>query len=44
LLTILKNGAEITLDARKYSITGTSAQPLKQAATDDFILHVEEFT
>lgn len=44
LLTVLKNGAEITLDARKYSITGTSAQPLKQAATDDFILHIEEFT
>ncbi len=44
LLTILKNGAEITLDARKYSIVWTSAQPLKQAATDDFILHIEEFT
>lgn len=44
LLTILKNWADITLDARKYSIVGTSAQPLKQAATDDFILHIEEFT
>lgn len=44
ILTILKNAAEITLEARKYSVIWTSPQPLKQAATDDFILHLEEFT
>lgn len=44
MLTILKNWAEITFDARKYSVIGTSAQPLKQAASDDFLLHLEEFT
>lgn len=44
LLTILKNWAEINYDTRKYSVVGTSPQPLKQAATDDFVLHLEEFT
>lgn len=44
LLTMLKNGLWITFEARKYSVIWTSPQPLKQAATDDFILHLEEFT
>ncbi len=44
LMTILKNWADITSETRKYSIVSTTPQPLKQAATDDFILHLEEFT
>jgi len=44
LLTILKNWAWMTTEARKYSIVSTSPQPIKQAASDDFILHLEEFT
>lgn len=44
LLTILKNWASMTSEARKYSIVSTTPQPIKQAATDDFILHLEEFT
>jgi len=44
LLTILKNWCWMSYDSRKYSIASTTPQPLKQAATDDFILHLEEFT
>ena len=44
LMTILKNWARIATDTKKYSIKSTTPQPLKQASTDDFILHLEEFT
>lgn len=44
MLTMLKNAAWMTYESRKYSIVSTSPQPLKQAATDDFVLHFEEFT
>lgn len=44
LITILKNWAWITSEARKYSIASTTPQPLKQAASDDYLLHLEEFT
>ena len=43
-MTILKNWARIATDTKKYSIKSTTPQPLKQAATDDFVLHLEEFT
>lgn len=44
LLTILKNWARMEADTRKFSIKSTTPQPVRQAATDDFILHIEEFT
>lgn len=44
LITILKNGFTLDWDARRLSALGTSDQPLKQWATDDFILHLEEYT
>lgn len=44
MLTVIKNWSNLTYEARKYSIKSTTLQPLKQAATDDFILHLEEFT
>lgn len=44
LITILKNWAWMTSEARKYSIISTTPQPIKQAASDDFVLHLEEFT
>ena len=44
MLTTIKNWSNLTYEARKYSIKSTTLQPLKQAATDDFILHLEEFT
>lgn len=31
-------------DSRKWSISGTTLQPVKQAATDNMFLHFEEFT
>ena len=36
--------AWLSSDSRKYSIKSTSLQPLKQAAQDDFILRLEEFS
>lgn len=44
LLSILKEGSWLSIDTRKYSIKSTTPQPLKQAGTDSFILHLEEFT
>ena len=44
LITILKNGFTLDGEARRLSALGTSDQPLKQSASDDFILHLEEYT
>jgi len=44
LLSILKEWSWLTIDTRKYSVKSTTAQPLKQAWTDSFLLHLEEFT
>lgn len=44
LITILKEGSGISANASKKSVKSTTAQPLKQAACDSFILHLEEFT
>ena len=43
-LTILKNWFGLAYETKKLSIVSTTPQPLKQEATDDFILHLEEFT
>lgn len=43
-LTIFKNWFGLAYETKKYSIISTTPQPLKQEATDDFILHLEEFT
>jgi len=44
MVNLLLNWFGLSWDCRKYSIKGTTLQPLKQSATDDFILHREEFT
>lgn len=44
MVNLLLNWFGLSWDCRKYSIKGTTLQPLKQSATDDFILHWEEFT
>ena len=44
LISILKEGSGIGVDTRKLSVLTTSPQPLKQAATDPFLLHLDEFT
>lgn len=44
LLSILKEWSWLSIDTRKFSIKSTTPQPLKQAGTDSFILHLEEFT
>ena len=44
LLSILKEWSWLSIDTRKFSIKSTTPQPLKQAGTDAFILHLEEFT
>ena len=43
-LTIFKNWFGLSYETKKYSIVSTTPQPLRQEATDDFILHLEEFT
>ena len=43
-LTIFKNWFGLAYETKKYSIISTTPQPLRQEATDDFILHLEEFT
>jgi len=44
LITMLKEGSGLTAKTRVKSVRSTTPQPLKQAATDPFILHLEEFT
>lgn len=44
LISILKEWSMLHLDACKMSVKATSPQPLRQAGTDTFILHLEEFT
>jgi len=44
LISILKEWSCLQADARRLSILSTSPQPIKQAATDSFVLHLEEFT
>lgn len=44
LISVLKEWSWLDIDTRKFSIKSTTAQPLKQAGTDSFLLHLEEFT
>ena len=44
MVNLLMNWFGLSWDCRKYSVKWTTPQPLKQAATDDFVLHREEFT
>lgn len=44
MVNLLLNWFGLSWDCRKYSVKWTTLQPLKQSATDDFILHREEFT
>ena len=44
LLSIFKEWSWLSIDTRKFSIKSTTPQPLKQAWTDSFLLHLEEFT
>lgn len=43
-ITTLKESSNLTYESRKLTIKSTTPQPLKQAACDDFILHLEEYT
>ena len=44
LVNYLLNGFWLSSVAKKKSVKGTTLQPLKQMATDDFPMHREEFT
>lgn len=44
LLSILKEWSWLTADSKRLSVLSSSPQPIKQSATDSFILHLEEFT
>lgn len=44
LIALLKEWSWISLHSKKLSIRSTTAQPLNQAASDNFLLHLEEFT
>ena len=44
MVNLLLNGFGLSSNCRRASVKGTTIQPLKQSATDDFILHREEFT
>ena len=44
MVNLLLNGFWLSSNCRRASVKWTTPQPLKQSATDDFILHREEFT
>ena len=44
MVNLLLNGFGLSNNCRRASVKWTTLQPLKQSATDDFILHREEFT
>lgn len=44
IITMLKEGSCLAPKARMKSVRSTTPQPMKHAATDPFILHLEEFT
>ena len=44
MVNLLLNWFWLSSNCRRASVKGTTLQPLKQSATDDFILHREEFT
>ena len=44
MVNLLLNGFWLSSNCRRASVKWTTLQPLKQSATDDFILHREEFT
>ena len=43
-ITTLKESSNLLYESRKLTVKSTTPQPLKQAATDDFLLHLEEYT
>lgn len=43
-ITLMKELLGFQRDSRKWSISGTTLQPAKQAATDNMFIHFEEFT
>ena len=44
LISTMKESVGLTSDSRKLSVRSTSLQPLKQMGTDNFLMHIEEFT
>ena len=44
MVNLLLNGFGLSSNCRRASVKWTTLQPLKQSATDDYILHREEFT